>query len=92
MDSTILYALGQDGGHVTPDMLRIASPFNTYLHAGLTPTPTCVPSETALRAMLNPPLGTWRYFVVINQQGDEAFSTTYAGQLANERLARSRGL
>jgi UPF0755 protein len=73
-------------------MLRIASPYNTYLHAGLTPTPTCVPSATALRAMLNPPAGTWRYFVVIDQQGDEAFSTTYAGQLANERLARSRGL
>ncbi len=92
MDSTILYALGRDGGRVTTAMLRIPSPYNTYLHAGLTPTPTCVPSAAALRAMLNPPAGTWRYFVVINQQGDEAFSTTYAGQLANERLARSRGL
>lgn len=92
MDSTILYALGRDGGRVTTSMLRIKSPYNTYLHADLTPTPTCVPSATALRAMLNPPAGTWRYFVVINQQGDEAFSTTYAGQLANERLARSRGL
>lgn len=92
MDSTILYALGLDGGRVTLSMLRIASPYNTYLHAGLTPTPTCVPSRTALEAMLTPPVGSWRYFVVVDQQGDEAFSTTYAGQLANERLARSRGL
>ena len=46
MDSTVLYALGQDGGPVTPQDLKIQSPYNTYLNTGLTPTPICMPSRT----------------------------------------------
>jgi UPF0755 protein len=92
MDSTVLYALHLDGGRVTSQMLRTKTPYNTYLHAGLTPSPVCVPSLTALKSLLHAPVGTWRYFVVVDKAGHEAFSTTYAGQLANERLARSRGL
>jgi len=32
------------------------------------------------------------FFVVVQQDGTEAFSTTYAGQLANEALAKQHGL
>ena len=92
MDSTVLYALGRDGGPVTAADLRTDSPYNTYLHAGLPPTPTCFPSEEALQAALHPPAGSWLYFVVVEQDGTEGFSTTYAGQLANEALANRRGL
>lgn len=92
MDSTVLYAIGQDGGPVTAADLKIASPYNTYLHSGLPPTPTCLPSPAALEAALHPPDGSWLYFVVVGQDGTEAFSTTYAGQLANEALAAQRGL
>lgn len=92
MDSTVLYSLGQDGGKVTPADERINTPYNTYLHTGLTPTPTCVPSAAALAAAVSPPPGQWLYFVVVKKDGTEAFSDTYAGQLANENLARSRGL
>jgi UPF0755 protein len=92
MDATVLYALGLDGGKVTPSMLRTATPYNTYLHVGLTPTPICVVSSYAMKAMLHPPMGSWLYFVVIDKAGDEAFSSTFAGQLANERLAQERGL
>ncbi len=92
MDSTILYSLGQDGGKVTPAMLAQPSPYNTYLNRGLTPTPICVVSTDALRAALNPPPGPWRYFVLVRNDGTMAFSTTFAEQLANERLAASRGL
>jgi UPF0755 protein len=92
MDATILYALGRDGGVVTPAMLKIRSPYNTYLNAGLTPTPICVISTDALAATLHPATGSWLYFVVVTKDGQEAFSTTFAQQLANEKLARSRGL
>lgn len=92
MDSTVLYALHQDGGTVTPAMLANPSPYNSYLHAGLTPTPICTVSTDALRAMLRPPAGTWRYFVLVNRNGTMAFSTTFAEQLRNEALAKSRGL
>ncbi|HEY4929085.1 MAG TPA: endolytic transglycosylase MltG [Acidimicrobiales bacterium] len=92
MDSTVLYALGRDGGPVTSADLKTVSPYNTYLTKGLTPTPTCFPSEEALNAALNPPEGPWLYFVVVQSDGTEAFSTTYAGQLANEALAKQRGV
>jgi len=92
MDSTVLYALHRDGGKVTAAMLRTVTPYNSYLNAGLPPTPICVVSADALRAMLHPPVGTWRYFVLVSNDGTMAFSKTFAQQLANERLAASRGL
>jgi len=92
MDSTVLYAIGQDGGTVTSKDLQIQSPYNTYLTNGLPPTPICMPSTTALAAALHPPPGSWLYFVLVQKNGVMAFSDTYAGQLANEQLAKSRGL
>jgi UPF0755 protein len=92
MDSTVLYSLGQDGGPVTPQDLQIKSPYNTYLNKGLTPTPICSPSPTALQAAVHPPAGGWLFFVQVKKDGTEAFSDTSAEQLANEQLAKSRGL
>ncbi len=92
MDSTVLYALGQDGGPVTAADLKLDSPYNTYLYGGLTPTPVCFPSPAALHAAAHPPAGSWLYFVVVDKNGTEAFSDTFAQQEANEALAKSRGL
>jgi len=92
MDSTVLYALGQDGGPVTAQDLKIQSPYNTYLNNGLTPTPICMPSTTALSSAVHPPAGAWLYFTLVQKNGVMAFSDTYAEQLANEQLAKTRGL
>jgi UPF0755 protein len=92
MTSTILYALGQDGGPVSPADQKIESPYNTYLHTGLTPTPICFPSEAALAAAVAPPPGAWLYFTVVSKAGTTAFADTYTEQLANEKLAQSRGI
>ncbi|MFI5035839.1 MAG: endolytic transglycosylase MltG [Acidimicrobiales bacterium] len=87
MDSTVKYPLGLDAGAVTSAMLQTATPYNTYLHVGLTPTPICAVSATALKAVLHAPPGPWLYFVVVDRRGNEAFATTYAQQLVNERRA-----
>ena len=92
MDSTVLYSEGRDGGSVTSTDLRLSTPYNTYLNKGLTPTPICFPSPAALQAALDPPAGTWRFFVVVQADGTEAFADTFAQQQANEALARQRGL
>ncbi len=96
MDSTVLYPLGMDGGTVTPAMLTVPSPYNTYLNAGLTPTPICTVSTSALTAVLHPtstPASRhWIYFTLVKKDGTMAFSDTSAEQLANERLAASRGI
>ena len=93
MDSTVLYALGQDGGPVTSQDLKIQSPYNTYLNKGLTPTPICMPSTEALAAALHPPAGR----VAVLRAGPEErrrwpSPTPTREQLANEQLAKSRGL
>jgi len=92
MDSTVLYALGQDGGTVTAADLKYVSPYNTYLNTGLPPTPICTVSNDALKATMNPPSGQWLYFTLISKDGTMAFSNTFAEQLQNEALAASRGL
>jgi UPF0755 protein len=92
MDSTVLYSEHRDGGRVTSADLALNTPYNTYLHTGLTPTPICFPDKASLQAALAPTPGDWLYFVVVSKDGTEAFSSTFAGQQANERLAQSRGL
>ena len=92
MDATVLYYLHKDGGTVTPTMLQTPEPYNTYLNLGLTPTPICTISKFSINAVLHAPAGTWLYFTVINKSGKEAFSTTFAQQLANEKTAESLGI
>jgi UPF0755 protein len=92
MNSTVLYAENRDGGAVTSKDLQLQTPYNTYLNNGLTPTPICFPSRAALQAALDPPSGSWLYFVLVKADGTEAFANTFAQQQANEALAKQRGL
>lgn len=92
LDSTVFYALGNNVSHLSLADLQVNSPYNTYLHHGLPPTPISIPSQAALEDALHPATGNWLYYVVVQPNGKEAFSSTYAGQLANEKLAQSRGL
>ena len=92
MNSTVFYSLGQDGGAFTAKDRALPTPYNTYLNTGLTPTPICSPSPQALSAAVHPPAGGWLYFVLVNKDGTEAFADTYAEQLANEKLAKERGV
>lgn len=92
LDSTVFYALDNGSKHLSFANLQVSSPYNTYLHNGLPPTPISLPSKTAIEAALHPASGNWLYYVVVAKNGQEAFSSTYAGQLANEKLAQSRGV
>ncbi len=92
MDSTVLYALGQDGGQVTAADEHYNSPYNSYLHAGLPPTPICTSSRAALSATMNPPEGAWLFFTLVSKDGTMAFSDTFDEQLANEAIAAKNGI
>ncbi len=92
MDSTVLYYVGQDGGTVTPAMLQLNTPYNTYLYTGLTPTPICTVSRAALQGVLHAPPGTWLYFDTVTTQGKTLFASTFAQQLKNEALAKKNGM
>ncbi|WP_103063372.1 endolytic transglycosylase MltG [Actinomyces qiguomingii] len=85
MDSTVLYGLGRSGGIPTTDEIAdSANAYNTYLHAGLPPTPIGSPSEAAIQAVVDPPEGDWLYFVTVNlQTGDTLFAATHEEQKKN---------
>jgi len=79
LDSTVNYALGRKTATVTIADTQIDSPYNTYRHAGLPPTPINSPGAAALEAALNPAVGPWLYWVTTNlATGETKFATTYA--------------
>ena len=83
MDSTVQYGLGRFGG--IPNSTELADS-NTYVHQGLPPGPIGSPSEEAIKAVLNPPAGSWLYFVTVNlETGETLFSSTSEEQKANTK-------
>jgi UPF0755 protein len=75
-DPTVIYGLGGAySGNLTRAHLRQASPYNTYLIRGLTPTPIANPGRDAIRAALNPDQGSVLYFVA-RGDGSHQFSDT----------------
>ena len=87
MDSTVQYGLGRFGG--IPNSTELAdsnNTYNTYVHQGLPPGPIGSPSEEAIKAVLNPPAGSWLYFVTVNlETGETLFSSTSEEQKANTK-------
>lgn len=77
-DPTIIYGLGTAyDGHISRLDLTTDGPYNTYLRAGLTPTPIALPGKAALHAVLHPQAGDSLYFVS-RGDGTHQFSATLA--------------
>lgn len=77
-DPTVIYALGSAyRGHLSHKDMQVASPYNTYVHAGLPPGPIALPGAAALQAALHPAAGHALYFVA-RGDGSSAFSDTLA--------------
>jgi UPF0755 protein len=75
-DPTVIYGLGERfDGNLRRTHLREDTPYNTYVHAGLTPTPICMPGRAALTAVLNP-LSTNDLYFVARGDGSHEFSKT----------------
>jgi UPF0755 protein len=53
---------------------KINSPYNTYTHAGLPPTPISSPGSEALTAAIKPAAGDWLYYVNGDKKGDLYFT------------------
>jgi UPF0755 protein len=87
LDTTVNYANSKSGITTTPQDRQNPSPYNTYLHPGLTPGPISNPGEEALRAVLNPTPGPWLYFVVVDPHtGETRFATTGAEHQQNVKV------
>ena len=86
LDSTVAYGLGIKRFNLTAAQLAKDTPYNTYLHKGLPPTPIGNPGDAALYAALHPASGSWVYFVTVNLNTQETrFSSTYAQFLRDKQ-------
>jgi UPF0755 protein len=64
IDASSVYAAELAGLNLsTVTYSTINSPYNTYLHNGLPPTPIGNPGESSLEAAVTPAAGNWMYYV-----------------------------
>lgn len=75
-DPSVIYGLGENyGGNLRKRDLLADTPYNTYLRAGLPPTPIALPGLASLNAALNPAQSDALYFVS-RGDGTSHFSRT----------------
>lgn len=91
IDATIQYAIGYQESekrwwkkNLTQDDLALKSPYNTYLNAGLPPTPISNPGIRAIQAALNPLVSDYLYYVS-DRQGRLHFAKTLQQHNVNIR-------
>lgn len=84
-DPTVIYGLGPKfNGDLTRKELNTATPYNTYRHRGLPPTPIAMPGQASIHAVLHPAPGKALYFVA-RGDGSHVFSDSLA---AHDRAVR----
>lgn len=87
IDATMQYTLGKnpDGtwwGNINLDQKGSDSPYNSYKHKGLPPTPICSPNIDAIEAALNPE-ETDCLFYLHDKMGNIHCAATYTEHLEN---------
>ncbi|MBJ7595031.1 MAG: endolytic transglycosylase MltG [Candidatus Dormibacteraeota bacterium] len=63
LDSTVTYGLGLSGGALTAKQLATDTPYNTYIHAGLPPTPISNPGVSSITAAAHPATTPYLFFI-----------------------------
>lgn len=75
-DPTVIYGMGESyDGNIRRSDLRADTPYNTYVHFGLTPTPIALVGREAINAAVHPEDGDALYFVATGD-GGHYFSAT----------------
>jgi UPF0755 protein len=84
-DPTVIYGITKGyplGRGIRQSELEGATPYNTYVIAGLPPTPIANPGRASLAAVLNPPKSNELFFVA-DGTGGHVFASTFAEHQAN---------
>lgn len=92
-DPTIIFAVKKNSGdfdqvikRVRGEMLRVNSPYNTYVHVGLPPGPIAMPDISAIDAVLNAEKHDYIYFCAsVERFGYHDFATTYEAHQVNAK-------
>ncbi len=92
IDATVVYARGGSPGRVLAEDLEIDSPWNTYLIAGLPPTPISTVQIESVLAAANPATTDFLFYVLASKDGRHGFSETYEEHQAKIEQAKADGV
>lgn len=92
LDSTVNYVRTERAARLSNADIAVASPYNTYLHKGLPPTPIDSPGRAALKAALHPAAGNYIFFITIDKQGHSLFTASYPQFLTAKAKAQRDGV
>jgi UPF0755 protein len=84
VDSTFQYINGKTTKDLTLSDLKINSPYNTYVHTGLPPTPISNPGLESIRAAIRPESTDYLYFLT-DDNGVMRYSKTFEEHVANKK-------
>ncbi len=87
VNATLNYVLNNKNPWLQEDQLGTQSPYNTYLHRGLPPTPICNPGLTALTAVAQPADVPYLYYVA-KGDGTNLYAVTFADHQKNVIAAK----
>lgn len=85
VDAVFDYLLDKESSEITQADLKMDSPYNTYKHKGLPPTPICNPGLDAIDAALNPTDSKYWYYL-----SDRNGVTHFAKNFDEHKLNRAR--
>lgn len=83
VDSSFKYINGKTTATLSTDDLKIDSPYNSYTHLGLPPTPISNPGLEAIGATVNPIKTPYLYFLS-DRNGNMHYAETFDEHVANK--------
>ena len=89
VDASVLYGAGIVGRGPTAQELATDTPYNTYLHPGLPPTPISNPGAETIRAVISVHAGDTPYLYYVSDKcGHNHYATTLAQHQQNIAVYR----
>lgn len=83
--ATLAYILGVNKPQYTTADTQTPSPFNTYIHTGLPPSPISNPGLLAIEAAIHPTATNYNYFLTPAGSKEMVYAVTYEQHLANKQ-------
>ena len=82
VDASLGYVTGKGSNELTTTDLKMESPYNTYTHKGLPPTPIASPGLETITAAINPTVTPYWYYLS-DANGVIHYAATFADHIKN---------